>query len=188
MSIQTILKTDKYRLDVFSGQVVDYTERTETEITGGHYSRIGSVTHTYNQVFIVDEQGVEHSFSTHNWNIPMRAGHKLNVVALFSQNAGSGDVIAVKNVNLDQYFLQGLEKAVKNIYKPLLRWGIIIQFISPFALTWGLFAFSDSGILTTLFMLLIGVIWFGSIASIVMYHIKWRSECTNIRKVLQNSL
>lgn len=194
MSVQTIFQNTNYRIDMFSGQVVDYNQRTETEITGGHYSRIGSLTHTHTKVFIVDKLGQEYSFSTHNWDIPIRAGHELNVYAFFKKDNDIGSVIAVKNINLNQKFItaNGLDNDIKLFYKPFLVYGLIFMFVVPFILYFILFVFiqpEPNSFIATAFSFLMGICQLGGLGSIIYgYHFRWRKTYFEAKKLLNAHL
>lgn len=160
-------------------------------MTGGHYAPLGTQSHTYTQVFIQDEQGKEHSFSTHNWNIPIRAGHELNVYALFKKGNSNGDVIAVKNNNLNQIFISDdLSNVVKRIYRPFLTYGLTFMFGVSFAIFFLSLALlpSDAIFLTKFAMLLANLVSYGGLASVIYYHIAWRSMYSSVQSEVKKLL
>lgn len=193
MATHTISLKNNFYIDIFLGKVLDYNQRVETELIGGHYAPLDTQSHTYTQIFIQDEQGKEHSFSTHNWNIPIRVGHELNVYALFKKGSSSGDVIAVKNINLNQIFISNdLSNVVKSFYKPFLTYGLIFMLIIPFILYFVLFVFiqpEPNSFIATAFSFLIGICQLGGLGSIIYgYHFRWRKVYFEAKKLLNTHL
>ena len=67
MAAKILLQNTACRLTLFEGQMTDFQQRSETVVTGGgssYYSTIQSRTDTFTQVYLVDEQGNQHTFST----------------------------------------------------------------------------------------------------------------------------
>ncbi|MDK4688284.1 hypothetical protein [Kingella negevensis] len=192
MAVKTVFRKKNFHIDVFSGMVLDYNQRVETEITGGHYAPIGSQSHTHTQIFIQDEQGQEYSFNTHNWDLPIRVGHELNVY-VFKKSGGDNNVIAVKNINLNQNFITsyGLDNAIKLFYRPFLTYGLMAMFGVSFAAFFIIFVIiqpEPDSLLATLLTWLTNLICYGGLASIIYYHIAWRSMYHAIKNELRQLL
>ena len=62
MATHTISLKNNFYIDIFSGKVLDYNQRVETELIGGHYAPLDTQSHTYTQfLFKMNKEKSIHS-------------------------------------------------------------------------------------------------------------------------------
>lgn len=124
-SIQISGKT--YEVENFVGQAVGLQSSSETHIGGNEYSVSSTIT-TYNELFLIDENGKERHFELVDWGIPLRAGHTIQIIGLYV-NKKDGFYVAGYNTNLDrlEWCEDGLQKiARKKYFVPTMIIGVIL--------------------------------------------------------------
>lgn len=198
MTVKTILQNSACSVTLFEGRMTDFQQRSETIVTGGgssYYTTIDSRTDVFTQIFLVDEQGNQHTFSTENWDIPMRTGNDLKVIALSKTGSATHKVVLLHNVSLQQvsWSCKKLKTELKKIYFPFLKWGLISFFVLPFVLFFVLFVFiqpeSEKSFIATLFAFLIGMCQLFGLGSLIYgYHFRWRHQYFKIKKLIQDYL
>lgn len=106
MKSQTV-HNKHYRIEIYSGKVTDFSQRSETRVSGnGSEGSVEIKTKVTNhfRFFLIDENGVEKDFQITNWDVPMRVGHQIKVFVLFSnQNSQLGTVVGLKNIDINYH-------------------------------------------------------------------------------------
>lgn len=107
-----------YCLSGFHGRVVGLQVVSETSHHSGHsngrrYS--SSATHTTKSFFLLNDAGQEKAFSFSDRKLPaMRDGHIVQVMWLSRENAKTGKYFLVRNVTLNEEFLD--VENIKQVY------------------------------------------------------------------------
>lgn len=158
-----------YLLSAITGKVIDCQKRNETIVSGrggGGFIRDGSgfvkpvsihsQTKVYDQIFIIDELGQEHSFELCNFNLACRSNSKLSIVKVQKIKFDNGIILIVYNHDTRQIFFN--EYKLYDWYKVSWLWHIPV-----FCLGWILSGIvsmilsflSDSSLLSSLSLLII---------------------------------
>lgn len=103
-----------YQIGSFVGKVIQASKDRETQVHGvGGGGRlhdgtgdiapvsIGSVTILHDDLYLINEQGVEKNFRLRDWDISARVGHTMQVIWVVRPNKDYGEFVVVKNFNLD---------------------------------------------------------------------------------------
>lgn len=193
MASKIIWQNSYCYLTLFEGQMADLHQRSETVITGGGH-HIGSYTNTLTQIFIIDKQGNQYTFGTMTWDIPMRVGNDLKVMTICRNNWANGEIVLAQNISLNQisWSSERLKSAIKRVYFPFLKWGLVTLFVIPFILYFVLFVFiqpEPNSFIDTIFSLLMNVCQLGGFGSIIYgYHFCWRKAYSQANKSLAINL
>lgn len=175
MASKIIWQNSYCYLTLFEGQMADLHQRSETVITGGGH-HIGSYT------------------GTMNWDIPMRVGNDLKVITICRNNWANGEIVLAQNISLNQisWSSERLKSAIKRVYFPFLKWGLVTLFVIPFILYFVLFVFiqpEPNSFIDTIFSLLMNVCQLGGFGSIIYgYHFCWRKAYSQANKSLAINL
>ena len=122
-----------YRLESVTGKVLDTTKSMETSVQGsvsggGGRLREGSgklkavdlnmvsTTIVYDQFFLQDDAGREHSFQLQGFNVACRAGNSLTVTAAFKTGQQRGPYVAVRNNSTNVHFVN--DKVLRSLCSP----------------------------------------------------------------------
>jgi hypothetical protein len=166
-----------YNIYARTGTVDSTDTRSETEVTGnvsggGGYTSGGtgfsapvtgsirSKTTRYQNIFLTDEDGVEHNVSLVNFLVPCKEGHKLTLLLLTSGGSDSGSYFRAYNHNTREHCNH--PKAVTSEMFPWTIFMIAMAAIAAIMLFMG-FSDSDSTIggilfLTILVLVLAGLV------------------------------
>ncbi len=106
----------RYKIHARTGTVDSTDTRSETEVTGnvsggggvGGYSspvsgRVQSKTTRYQNIFLTDDDGVEHNIELVNFLVPCKEGHKLTMLLLTAGSSDSGSYFRAYNHNTREH-------------------------------------------------------------------------------------
>lgn len=154
MNEKFLVDNKKYTLCGFHGKVVDQQTSAESyansgSSSGGGYSSAYSNAGVYNtkNFFLVNSKGEEMTFSFTDKAIPViRTGHMMQVMWLKREKQESGHYVFVRNVTLNESYLD--EQMIKQIYtdKKVRILGFLITIPAIFLIGTGLL-FSFLGLL-----------------------------------------
>lgn len=110
---ELLIQNKTYLLCDFYGEVVDTNRQRETKVYGSGgggatYNGYGgtapisinSVTTVHDEFFLIDEHGNEEDFHLMNWELPLRTGHKVQMIWIVPPNKPSGPNVVMNNKNL----------------------------------------------------------------------------------------
>lgn len=142
-----IVNNKSYEICQFYGEVVDTSKQRETQIhgaggggasyqgTGGTAPiNISSTTVVHDQFFIVNEEGKELDVNLSNWNVSLRAGHKVQMLWVIPSNAKEGPFVRLNNLSLGkaQHNDDALKRVAKSHYIMLLWLSFLIAGIAGY--------------------------------------------------------
>lgn len=168
------IKGKTYEIGSFEGTVLESSRQRETKVTGSGGGgatwdgyggtapvNIKSETTIHDEFFLLNEDGVEKDFHLTNWDVPLRAGHFVQVIWLFPPKSSTGWHVVLNNKNLNK--LEWNHTMINDIAKKhyrshlwrgyflvIILWAFAIQLI-------GKFIKIDAGAITYVPLLLIAV-------------------------------
>lgn len=161
-----------YEIDSFTGEVMDSSRQREVRVTGSGGGgatwdgyggtapiNITSETIVHDEFFLLNEQGKEKDFHLTNWKMPLRVGHKVQIIWIYPPNDNTGWYVVMNNHNLEK--VEWNEDKLNDIAKAhyrLLLWGAWI------ASVFVAYVFSSSGFFIIL-----------AIAAYIFYRIKTKA-------------
>lgn len=90
----------KYTLHSFVGTAVGQEAQSQTKVWGDEYAVHSKIT-TYNDIYLLNEQGQEKHYQLVDWAVPMRLGHQIQILGMFVKQ-NEGRFICAYNISLDE--------------------------------------------------------------------------------------
>ena len=182
--MKTIFDNKNLYIAEFYGQVINLRHDSHMEIKGnrnfagsGGNFEVRSTTITYQQFFIQNRKGREENFQLVNWHVPMREGHHVKILYLFSKTKGYGFVAGIKNEELGT--IHWNEKKIGNA--TLQKFSVLIK-ISLFFLLIAVIGFFGDQNPDNRFYITSGLIITASISLFLIY--KWIKYLLSLYRIL----
>lgn len=169
----------RYRIHARTGTVDSTDTRSETEVTGnvsggggvGGYSApvtgsVQSKTTRYQNIYLTDEDGVEHNIDLVNFLVPCKQGHKLTMLFCMSGDSDSGSYFRAYNHNTREH--RNHPKAVISEMFPWKTFTIVMAAFALFVL-FSAFGADNSSFGGALFVSIFGIV----IGGLVVAAIGW---------------
>lgn len=177
-----IIQNKHYSIEIYSGTVTDFSQRSETHVSGSGSAgsvEINSKVTNHLRFFLVDENGMEKDFQLTNWDFPMRVGHNIQVFTVKDL------ILAIKNTNIGDTAInyEMIKEFSQSCYALSYLMGIGLVVVSLiFGMT---LVFLDIHLNDTLGNIISNLVVYSILGCFIFYNVQWRRLNSNLKKQLK---
>lgn len=113
----------KYEAYWVAGKVAAANRQLETRVHGGGSggnsapAPVTSTTVTHDEIFLIDNDGKEHSLRLQNWNVSSREGHEMLAIWLIKKGKSTGPYVVIHNRTLNETYYN--DAVLTKMHRPL---------------------------------------------------------------------